>query len=71
MGEMLKEQEKADSSPGNQYTGKMDRSHDETGPITLAEVGITKSIECNTFITGILLRGILSLQQVYSTESVD
>ncbi len=33
----------ANSSPGNQYTGKVDRSHNGTGPIRLCDLGITKT----------------------------
>lgn len=41
-GQLLTEMAKAKASPGNQYTGKVDRSHDTTGPTTLAELGISK-----------------------------
>jgi len=41
-GELLAQTEKADSSPGNQHTGKMDRSRDVTSPKTLDEMGATK-----------------------------
>lgn len=34
-GELLKGMEKAKASPGNQYTGKVDRSENHTGPKTL------------------------------------
>ena len=43
LGEILKAIELADSAPGNQYTGKLDRSHDATGPLRLRDLGITKS----------------------------
>jgi hypothetical protein len=42
-GELLKAMEKAKASPGNQYTGRVDRSDNATGPKTLAELGISKS----------------------------
>jgi 16S rRNA G966 N2-methylase RsmD len=41
-GELLRDMEKATGSPGNQYTGKLDRLHDETSPPTLADLRITK-----------------------------
>jgi hypothetical protein len=41
-GQLLKEMEKAKASRGNQYTGKVDRSDDTTGPKTLRELGISK-----------------------------
>jgi hypothetical protein len=41
-GILLAEMEKARGCPGNQYTGPLDRSHDETGP-TLADLGLNKS----------------------------
>jgi hypothetical protein len=43
MGQMLSDLPLAKSSPGNQYTGKLDRSHDATSPIRLQDLGITKS----------------------------
>jgi N6-adenosine-specific RNA methylase IME4 len=42
-GELLREMDKAKAAPGNQYTGTVDRSHDATGPQTLADMGITKT----------------------------
>jgi N6-adenosine-specific RNA methylase IME4 len=42
-GELLHEMEKAKAAPGNQHTGTVDRSHDATGPRTLAALGITKT----------------------------
>lgn len=41
-GQLLSIIEKAKASPGNQYTGKMDRACDTTGPKTLADMGISK-----------------------------
>ena len=43
MGEILRSLPLANSGPGNQYTGKLDRSHDATGPIRLQDLGISKS----------------------------
>lgn len=43
LGEMLRSLPLATSSLGNQYTGRLDRSHDATGPIQLKDLGITKS----------------------------
>jgi hypothetical protein len=41
-GQLQAVAEKAKASPGNQYTGHMDRGTEYTGPKTLAELGITK-----------------------------
>ena len=43
LGEMLQALPLANSSPGNQYTGKLNRSHDATGSLRLKDLGITKS----------------------------
>ena len=40
-GQLLAEMEKAKASPGNQYTGKLDRSTNASGPKTLSDLGIT------------------------------
>lgn len=43
LGRMLGEVKLAHASPGNQYTGRVDRSHEQDGPVRLADLGITKS----------------------------
>jgi len=43
LGELLQKTELAKGSPGNQYSGKLDRSHDATGPIHLKDIGVSKS----------------------------
>lgn len=43
LGQMLAKLKLADSSPGNQFTGKLDRSQKETSPIRLKDLAITKS----------------------------
>lgn len=43
LGQILSTLPLVTSSPGNQHTGKLDRSHDTTGPIRLHDLGITKS----------------------------
>ena len=42
-GLLLSTMEKAKGAPGNQHTGKLDRSRDETGPKTLSDLGISKN----------------------------
>lgn len=42
-GSMLSSMEKVKATPGNQYTGPVDRSHNGTGPKTLSELGISKN----------------------------
>jgi hypothetical protein len=41
-GELLTKRQKAKGAAGNQYTEKVDRSENYTGPKTLAELGISK-----------------------------
>jgi N6-adenosine-specific RNA methylase IME4 len=43
LGEMLSRLPLPNSAPGNQYTGKLVRSQNATGPIRLRDLGITKS----------------------------
>ena len=43
LGQLLKNLPLANSSSGNQYTGKLDRSPNGTGPIRLRDVGVSKS----------------------------
>ena len=43
LGELLRKLPLANSSPGNQYTGKLDRSNGATGPVRLRDLGISKS----------------------------
>ena len=43
LGELLRNTELAKASPGNQHTGRLDRSQTATGPIFLKELGISKS----------------------------
>ncbi len=43
LGELLRNTTLANSSPGNQHTGKLNRSRNGTGPIHLRDLGITKS----------------------------
>jgi hypothetical protein len=42
-GALLRGMDLATAAPGNQYTGPVDRLHDETGPPTLAEMAISKT----------------------------
>ena len=43
LGEILSRIELVKASPGNQYTGKLDRRHDDGGPTTLEELGVDES----------------------------
>ena len=43
LGRLLSKLPLARSSPGNQRTGKVDRSHDGTGPLRLEDLGISKN----------------------------
>ncbi len=46
-GELLRDMEKAKGAPGNQHTGKVDRSSDVTGPPPLSDLGISKQQSSN------------------------
>lgn len=48
LGEMLRNLELAKGSPGNQYTGKLNQSHDATGPIRLADHCTRRPAHANT-----------------------
>ena len=43
LGQLLRDLPLARSSPGNQYTGQLDRSQGATGPLRLSDLGISKS----------------------------
>ena len=43
LGELLRRTQLAKAAPGNQYTGRLDRSQSATSPIFLKELGISKS----------------------------
>ncbi len=43
LGEMLQEIELANSAPGNQHTGRVAQPESPAGPVSLAELGISKS----------------------------
>lgn len=43
LGQMLGDIQLANSAPGNQHTGRVDRSDNQTGPIRLRDLGLSKS----------------------------